>query len=136
MPAITVSGIIPLIFVLCTEMYYQIEFGAVRIRFLALLTVAVTLAAAVVVCIFFALSPKHDPLSLSDRRRGSYVYVAEVLIVLLFMHIRLTMLLLFHGFFQRYWPLAVLAIAYAGVAISAFFTRREAPGAAVALGSA
>ena len=127
MPAITVSGIIALIFVLCTEVYYQIEFGAVRIRFLALLTVAVTLAAAVVVCIFFALSPKHDPLSLSDRRRGSYVYVAEVLIVLLFMHIRLTMPWLFHGFFQRYWPLVVLAIAYAGVAISEFFKRRDVP---------
>jgi hypothetical protein len=83
--------------------------------------------ASIVVCIFFALSPKHDPLTLPDRRRGAYVYVAEILTVLLFMHIRLTMPWLFHGFFQRYWPLVVLAIAYAGVAISEFFKRREVP---------
>ncbi|HYX30023.1 MAG TPA: hypothetical protein VE863_15890 [Pyrinomonadaceae bacterium] len=32
---------------------------------------------------------------------------------------------LFHGFFQRYWPLVVLVIAYAGVAVSEFFKRRR-----------
>ena len=124
-PSMSVAGVVALGFILATEIYYQIEFGAVRIRFLALLTVAVTLAAAIVVCIFFAVSPKHDPLTLSDRWRGSYVYAAEALMVLLFMHIRLTMPWLFHGFFQRYWPLVVLVIAYAGVAIAEFFRRRE-----------
>ena len=124
-PAMTVIGIAALAFVLCTEVYYQIEFGAVRVRLLALLTVAVTLAAAVVVCIFFAVSPRHDPLTLPDTRRGAYVYAAEVTLVLLFMHIRLTMPWLFHGFFQRYWPLVILAVAYAGVAISEFLRRKQ-----------
>jgi hypothetical protein len=124
-PAMTVTGIVALAFILCAEVYYQIEFGVVRVRLLALLTVALTLAAASVVCIFFALSPKHDPLALPDRWRGSYVYAAEVCVVLLFMHIRLTMPWLFHGFFERYWPLVVLIIAYVGVAISEFFKRRE-----------
>ncbi len=124
-PAMTVSGILALGFILFTEIYYQIEFGAVRVRLLALLTVAVTLVAAVMVCIFFAVSPKHDPLALPDRWRGGYVYAAELCVVLLFMHIRLTMPWLFHGFFQRYWPLVVLIIAYAGVAISEFFKRRQ-----------
>jgi hypothetical protein len=124
-PSMTVAGIVALGFVLSTEVYYQIEFGAVRVGFLALITVALTLTAAVVICIVFAVSPKHDPLSLSERRRSSYVYVAEVMLVLLFMHIRLTMPWLFHGFFQRYWPLAVLTIAYAGVAISEVLRRRQ-----------
>jgi len=124
-PAIGVIGIVTLGFILLTEIYYQIVFGAVRVSLPALLTVAVTLAAVTVVCIFFAVSPRHDPLALSERWRGSYVYAAEVLLVLLLMHIRLTMPWLFHGFFQRYWPLVVLLIAYAGVAISEFFKRRK-----------
>src|SRR5882724_10395469 len=124
-PSMTIAGIVSLGFVLSTEVYYQIEFGAVRVRFLALITVALTLAAAVVICIVFAVSPKHDPLSLSERWRSGYVYVAEVMLVLLFMHIRLTMPWLFHGFFQRYWPLVVLAIAYAGVTVSEFLKRKK-----------
>jgi hypothetical protein len=125
LPATTVAGVVSLGFVLGAEVYYQIEFGVVRVGFLALLAVAVTLVASVIACIFFALSPKHDPLSLSERTRGAYVYVAEVLLVLFFMHVRLTMPWLFRGFFQRYWPLVVLAIAYAGVAISEFLRRRQ-----------
>jgi hypothetical protein len=124
-PAMTVAAILSLVFVLATEVFYQVEFGVVRVSFLALAAVALTLAAAVVICIFFAVSPRHDPLSLSEDWRGSYVYVAEVTLVLLFMHIRLTMPWLFSGFFQRYWPLVVLAIAYAGVAVSEFLKRRN-----------
>ncbi len=126
-PVMVGVGIFSLGFVLATEVYYQIEFGVVRVAFLALLTVALTLAAAAITCIFFALSPEHDPLGLSERWRGSYVYVAEVAVVLLFMHIRLTMPWLFSGFFQRYWPLGILAIAYAGVAISELLKRRQIP---------
>jgi hypothetical protein len=79
----------------------------------------------VITCIFFTISPRHDPLSLSERRRGGYVYVAEAMLVLLFMHIRLTMPWLFTGFFQRYWPLVILVIAYAGVAVSELLKRRQ-----------
>jgi hypothetical protein len=125
LPATTVAGIVSLGFVLGAEVYYQIEFGAVRVSLLARFAVAVTVAAAVIACIFFAVSPKHDPLSLSERRRGAYVYAAEVLMVLFFMHIRLTMPWLFRGFFQRYWPLVVLAIAYAGIAVSEVLRRRQ-----------
>jgi hypothetical protein len=124
-PALSIIGVVSLGFVLCTEVYYQIEFGAVRIKPLALFTVAVTLAAVTVVCIVFALSPKHDPLGLSERRRSMYVYAAEVLLALLFMHIRLTMPWLFTGFLERYWPLVVVAIAYLGVATSEALRRRN-----------
>ncbi|MCU1265245.1 MAG: hypothetical protein JWM21_1563 [Acidobacteria bacterium] len=123
-PWLTGVGLMALIFVLCTEVFYQIEFGAVRVSPLALVTVGVTLAAASIICILFALSPKHDPLNLSEKRRRNYVYVAEVMVALLFMHIRLTMPWLFTGFFERYWPIVVVAIAYVGVAASELLRRR------------
>jgi hypothetical protein len=124
-PAMTIAGIASLVFVLCTEVYYQIEFGAVRIKPLAQAVVGATLAGSVFLCIFFALSPKHNPLSLSERRRSYYVYVAEAMLALLFMHIRLTMPWLFTGFFERYWPLVVMAISYAGITVSELFRRRQ-----------
>ena len=67
-PWLTGAGIVALIFILCTEVFYQIEFGAVRINPLALVTIAVTLAAATVICVLFALSPKHDPLNLPEQQ--------------------------------------------------------------------
>jgi hypothetical protein len=124
-PTMAIAGIVALGFVLCTEVYFQLEFGAVRVKPLALFTVAVTLAAGAVVCILFALSPEHDPLGLSAAHRSRYVYVAEMMLALLFMHIRLTMPWLFTGFLERYWPLVVVAIAYAGVATSEALRRRN-----------
>jgi len=124
-PWMTVTGAAALAFVLSAEVFYQIQFGAVRIKSPALITVGVTLAAAVFICLWFALSPKHDPLSLSEQRRSNYVYVAEVMLALLFMHIRLTMPWLFTGFFERYWPLVVMLIAYAGIASSELLRRRK-----------
>jgi hypothetical protein len=123
-PWLTGVGIVALIFVLCTEVFYQIQFGAVRINPLALVTIGLTLAGAAVICILFALSPKHDPLNLPEERRRNYVYVAEVMLALFFMHIRLTMPWLFTGFFERYWPVVVVAIAYVGVAASELLRRR------------
>ena len=124
-PAMAIAGVLSLVFVLCTEIYYQIEFGAVRINPLPLLVVALTLAAGAAICIVFAISPRHDPLALSSRRRSRYVYVAEIMLALLFMHIRLTLPWLFTGFFERYWPLVVVAIAYTGVIISEMLRRRQ-----------
>jgi hypothetical protein len=124
-PVMSGTGIVALAFVLGTEAFHQYQFGAVRVAPLAIATVAITLAAAVVVCIFFPLSPKHDPLSLSESTRGRYVYVAEAMLALLFMHIRLTMPWLFTGFFARYWPLVVVGIAYAGVTVSEMLRRRR-----------
>jgi hypothetical protein len=75
--------------------------------------------------VLFALSPQHDPLGLSERGRMSYVYAAEVMLALLFLHIRLTLPWLFTGFIERYWPLAVMVIAYLGVVTSESLRRRK-----------
>ena len=119
------AGALALFFCLATEVSYQLKFGAVLVHPLALVAVGVTLFAAVVICVLFALSPNHDPLSLSERGRMGYVYVAEVMLALLFLHVRLTMPWLFTGFIERYWPLVVMLIAYFGVTTSEALKRRK-----------
>jgi hypothetical protein len=119
------AGVVALVFCLGTEVFYQISFGAVRIYVLSLFAIGLTLAAAVVICVLFALSPSHDPLSLSQRGRMRYVYVAEIMLALLVLHARLTMPWLFTGFFERYWPIVIMAIAYAGVVASEALRRRK-----------
>jgi hypothetical protein len=124
-PWVLGAGLLALFFCLGTEMRYQLDFGAVLIHPLALTTIALTLVAAVVICVLFALSPNHDPLSLSERGRMRYVYAGEVMLALLFLHIRLTMPWLFTGFIERHWPLFVMVIAYFGVVTSEALRRRQ-----------
>ncbi len=124
-PWIVGIGIAALLFSLATEVFYQVSFGAVRISPLALLAIGLTLAGAIAISLLFALSPTHDPLKLSERGRMNYVYAAELLLALLFLHIRLTLPWLFTGFFERYWPLVVMVIAYLGVAMSETLRRRK-----------
>jgi hypothetical protein len=124
-PVLLGAGVIALFFCLGTEVSYQLNYGVVRIHPLALTAIGATLVAAVFIPILFALSPKHDPLSLSERGRMNYVYAAEVMLALLFLHVRLTLPWLFTGFIERYWPLAVMAIAYLGVVTSESLRRRK-----------
>jgi hypothetical protein len=123
-PYLAGSGAVALLFVLGTEIDYQNRFGVVRINWLSLATVAVTLFSATVLFILFALYPQRDPLKLDEHGRMRYVYVAEGLLALLFMHMRLTMPWLFSGFFQQYWPLVVVGIAFIGVGISEALRRQ------------
>jgi len=124
-PWIAGTGAVALLFALSTEVFYQINFGAVRINKLSLIAIGVTLVAGIVICVLFALSEKHEPLKLPERGRMNYVYAGEAMLALLFMHIRLTMPWLFTGFFEQYWPFVVMAIAYLGVATSEALRRRQ-----------
>ena len=119
------AGVLALFFCLGTEVSYQLNFGVVRIHPVSLVAIGVTLVAAIVIGVLFALSPSHDPLSLPERGRMRYVYAAEVMLALFFLHIRLTMPWLFTGFIERYWPLAVMVIAYFGVVTSEALRRRD-----------
>jgi len=119
------AGVVALFFCLGTEISYQINFGVVRIHPVSLVAIGATLIAVIVIGVLFALSPSHDPLSLPERGRMRYVYAAEVMLALLFLHIRLTLPWLFTGFIERYWPLAVMVIAYFGVVTSEALRRRK-----------
>jgi hypothetical protein len=55
------------------------------------------------------------------------VYAAEAVMALLFLHVYLTMPELFRGYFRPYWPLIVMAIAFAGVGASELCQRANLP---------
>jgi hypothetical protein len=65
------------------------------------------------------------PFGLSERGRTSYVYAAEVLLVVLFAHLRLTMPALFSEQMQRYWPFTVIGLAFLGAATGELFRRLD-----------
>jgi hypothetical protein len=93
----------------------------------AIVVVAVALAALVAACLAFALRPELDPLRLSDRGRTAYVYAAEALLGIVFLHVWLTTWLLSMGIIEKYWMLIVMAIAFAGAGLAELFHRRSLP---------
>ena len=125
LPWIVGIGIVALLFCLSTEVFYQILFGAVSIHPIPLIAIGMTLLASVVVPVLFALWPTHDPLGLSESGRMKYVYAAEFFLLLLVLHVRLTLPWLFHGFFESYWPLLVIGVAFLGVVASEALRRRN-----------
>jgi hypothetical protein len=75
----------------------------------------------------FALRPAADPLALPDARRTRYVYLAEGLLVLFFVHVRLNLPELFLGQVVRYWTFVVMLLAYVGIGLAEWFERRGVP---------
>jgi hypothetical protein len=62
---------------------------------------------------------------LSDRVRVRCVYAAEAMLALAFVHLRLTEPQLFGGVFQQYWPLIIMAVAFAGVGAGELLARQK-----------
>jgi hypothetical protein len=92
----------------------------------AIAIVGCAIVALIVAGLRFAVLPGRDPLGLSERGRTAYVYAAEVLLVLLFVHFKLTMPGLFKGgLFIQYWPFILMAIAFLGVGLSEYFRRKK-----------
>jgi hypothetical protein len=92
----------------------------------AIAIVGCAIGALIVAGLRFAVLPGRDPLGLSERGRTAYVYAAEVLLVLLFVHFKLTMPGLFKGgLFIQYWPFVLMGIAFLGVGLSEYFRRRK-----------
>jgi hypothetical protein len=89
------------------------------------LVVAVALVTLMVSGIRFAVVPGRDPFGLSERGRTLYVYAVELLLVLLFLHVRLNVPVLFRGWAAKYWTILVMLIAFIGVGLSEFFERRR-----------
>ena len=81
--------------------------------------------ATIVLALRFALSRGRDPLDMPDHRRTLYVYLAEVLVVLFFTHMRFNAPELFMAGAVRYWTFAVMAIAFVIVGLAELFERRK-----------
>ncbi|HEV3263193.1 MAG TPA: hypothetical protein VG013_40535 [Gemmataceae bacterium] len=91
----------------------------------AIVLVLVALAALMLACLCFAVLPGRDPFGFSERGRMSYVYAAEVILVLAFVHLRLTVPVMFHpGLTGHHWPFIVMAIAFIGAGLSEWSNRR------------
>jgi hypothetical protein len=104
------------------------------------LAVAVGFGLLVAALLRFAVAPPHptlspkgggegrvrgsEPFGLTERGRTLYVYAAELLAVLLLVHLRLNVPELFPRFVGRYWPLVVMGIAFLGVGIGEWFERQ------------
>jgi hypothetical protein len=124
-PLWIVVSALSLLFVLITEVSQQIQYGEVKTQTPALIVVVITLISGAIACVVFAADADKDPLSLTEKGRMNYVYVAEVLIVLLFMHIRLSRPEWFSGFFEKYWAIFVVVLAYLGIGLSEFLRRQN-----------
>lgn len=124
-PSLAVIAAALLFVVLGIEVAAYAADGEVPIAWPALVAVAAALAGLAAAALAAALLPGRDPLGLSERGRTLYVYAAEVLAALVFLHIRVTMPWLFRGWFLRFWPLVVMAIAFVGVGLGEYFRRRR-----------
>lgn len=82
------------------------------------------IAALFVLALRFALTAR-DPFALRPARKTAYVYLAEVLIVLFFTHIRFNVPELFLGNIAKLWTFAVMALAYAGIGLAELFERNK-----------
>ena len=112
-----------LVLVLALEVIEYAGAGSVRIHHAGIVVVAVVLVAMCATALAFALLPGRDPLD--AKNKGIYVYAAEAFIALVFVHLRLTAPWLFPHVLERYWPLAVMLIAFAGAGLSELFRRRR-----------
>jgi hypothetical protein len=128
-PTFGAIGSLVLVLILIQEavLYDGANHGA-PLALWAVWLVALTPLLLIAASIAFAVTPDHDPFSLSERRRTLHVYVAEILLGLIFIHLRLAVPELFRlGLFVKYWPFMVMAIAFAGVGLGEFFNRLKLP---------
>ncbi len=104
---------------------YDVATGRTPMLAAEIVVVIAALVALMVSGIRFAVIPDSDPFGLSESGRTLFVYAVEVLLILLFLHLRLTVPELFRGWLNRYWMFIVMLIAFAGVGLSEFFERRR-----------
>ncbi len=122
-PLLVATETAAIVFVLGTELWNVLFLGHAATDPASIVTVVVLLAGLCATAQAAAVLPGRDPLGLSERGRTAYVYAAEILLALLFAHIRLTKPEWFHGWFERYWPLVVMGIAFIGAAVGEAFRR-------------
>lgn len=112
--------------VLVQERAQYIPHEGVPMALIAKLTVAVMLMGLILLALMYAVLEHRDPLRLSPRDRTAYVYAAEALAVLVFVHARTTMpKLIPFGVIENWWTLIVMLVAFVGAGLADFFERRR-----------
>jgi hypothetical protein len=122
-----VASVLLLVVLAQEGLLYQIALKRTPMEMWAIIVVAAGLVGLIAAGITFAVVPARDPLGLSERGRMLYVYAAEALLALLFLHAKLTVPELFGQFGARYWTIIIMGIAFLGVGLSELFHRRRLP---------
>jgi hypothetical protein len=86
--------------------------------------VIVAILSLMVLALRVALRPDVDPLGPTPFGRTGYVYLAEILLVLLFVHVRLNIPQVFRPEAVRLWTFIVMLLAFIGVGLAELFARR------------
>jgi hypothetical protein len=124
-PVLMVLAAALLLVVIAMEAFaYQSEIRGAPVEPWAVAVVALGLVGLIATGIRYALAPGADPFQMSERGRMAYVYIGEVLVVLLGVHLRLTLPFLFRGLLAPYYALIVMTLAFLGVGLSELFQRR------------
>ena len=111
--------------VLALEARQYAQLGELRVALWARQTLAGMLGLLAAAGFVAALVPGRDPLGLSERGRTGYVYAAEAALAMLGLHARLAFPALFRGWFDAYWPLVIMGLAFVSVGLSEAFRRQR-----------
>ncbi len=124
-PPLLVAAALVLVLVMGLEVASFVRHGEAVTSFGSVVTVAITLVVLAAASLVAALVPGRDPLGLSERGRTAYVYAAEALLAVLFLHLRVCLPWLFTGRFRQFWPLIVMLLAFVGVGLGELFRRQK-----------
>lgn len=89
------------------------------------LAVIVGMTGLICSLVLIAVNPQLDPYSLSERNRESYVYVAQLILACVLIHIYLAMPWLFKSGISQFWPYIAVAISFGGIGISKILETRN-----------
>ncbi|MGO9113745.1 MAG: hypothetical protein ACLP9L_31325 [Thermoguttaceae bacterium] len=87
--------------------------------------VAAGLLAMAAAGIGFAVNGTWDPLGHDDQQRQAYVYAAEIILVVLGLHLWIVRPEWFGEFLKQYWMFIIMAGAFTGAALGEWFRRRN-----------
>jgi hypothetical protein len=117
--AIVAAGI-SLIVMLCVN--FALRSDAHDLSHIEVWLAAASIVMLGVALIIIAIKPDHDPLALADDARQIYVYCAELMVLLLAVHLWTTRPVLF-GHFTDWWPFILMGIAFIGAIASEILRR-------------
>lgn len=103
------------------EVFQYMDVNRVDISLLDVVLISIALLGGCVGAVYTAIRATD----LSNRLRSGCVYIAEALLALAFIHLRVTEPRLFHGYLHAFWPLIVMAIAFAGVGVGEVLRRQN-----------
>jgi hypothetical protein len=127
-PRLGLVGVVVVLVVLGQEVaLYDPALRATPMALWAKVLVGLALAGLAAAGLCLALRPQADPFALPERQRPLYVYAAEVLVVLLFAHVRLSVPAMAGGPVTKHWMFVLMVLAFLGVGLAELFARRGVP---------